>query len=114
MTKLEKLQKFIDDAQNFIGKNITSNNSKFEAWNNSLLRFIEKNYDKTTRELFRNRRYSLSVWTFSTPESDFVDAFEQDMQTTIEDLKLLLEEEQDNIAEEINIETEPNCIDPLN
>ena len=48
MNKTEKIEKLLIGAQNFIGKNITCSDSKFEAWNNSLLRFIDSNYDKVT------------------------------------------------------------------
>lgn len=96
MTKSEKLNKFIVDAQSFIGHHLTSSDSKFTAWNHSLLRFISNNYDKATYDLFNNRGYSLSIFTFDTPESAFVRAFEQDLHTTIEDLKMLLEEEQED------------------
>ena len=87
MNKIERLEKFLDRAQGFIGKNITCSDSKFEAWNNSLLRFIDSYYDKATYDIFKNRNYSLSFWTFSTPDSDFIEAFERDLKTTIEDLK---------------------------
>lgn len=96
MNKIEKLEKFISEAQNFIGKNKTCEDSKFEAWNNALLRFIEKNYNMSTYDIFKNRIYSLSCCSFSTPESSFVKAFERDLETTIEDLKMLLEEEKDD------------------
>lgn len=95
MNKTEKIEKLLIGAQNFIGKNITCSDSKFEAWNNSLLRFIDNNYDKATYDTFKKRIYSLPFWTLETSDSDFVDAFERDLKTTIEDLKMLLEEEKD-------------------
>lgn len=95
MNKIEKIERFLIGAQDFIGKNLTCSDSKFEAWNNSLLRFIDNNYDKATYDIFKNRSYSLSIWTFSTPDSAFVEALERDLKTTIEDLKMLLEEEKD-------------------
>lgn len=108
MNKIERLEKFLDSASKFIGQNITRIDSKFEAWNNSLLRFINSNYDKATYDIFKNRNYSLSVWTFSTPDSDFVEAFERDLKTTIEDLKMLLEEEKDELSCNINKIVEPS------
>lgn len=94
MTKKERLEKFISGAQEFIGKGLTSSDSKFEAWNNSLLRFIDSNYDKATYDIFKKRIYSLSIWAMGTPTAEFVKAFERDLKTTIEDLKMLAEEEQ--------------------
>ncbi len=97
MTKQEKLQKFINEAQEFIGKNLTSSDSKFTAWNNALIRFISKYYSEETVEQFKNRRYSLSVYTSGTPKSSFIKVFERNLQTTIEDLRILLEEENEII-----------------
>lgn len=108
MNKIQRLEKFLDGAQKFIGQNITCSDNKFEAWNNSLLRFIDSNYDKETYDIFKNRNYSLSLWTFSTPDSDFVEAFERDLKTTIEDLKMLLEEEKDEPFCNINKIVEPS------
>lgn len=101
MNKIERLEKFLEGAQEFMSQNITCDDSKFEAWNNSLLRFIDSNYDKATYDIFKGRSYSLSIWTFGTPISDFIKAFKRDLQTTIEDLKMLIEEEKD----------EPPCSD---
>lgn len=105
MTKQEKIQKFINEAQEFIGKRKTASDSKFEAWNNALLRFIKNNYDNETYNQFKSRYYSLSVITMSTPDSEFIKALEDGVRTTIEDLKYLLEEEKEicdnNISQSI-------------
>ena len=101
MIKEEKLKKYISEAQNFLGHNLTSSDSKFEAWNHSLLRFIKDNYDNETYKIFKDRIYSLGCCAIGIPKSDFVEAFERDIRTTIEDLKMLLEEENDGD----NIET---------
>ncbi len=95
MNKIKKLEKLLEEAKNFTGKNIKYGDSKFEAWNNSLLRFINTNYDKITYENFKNRSYTLDICTFNTSESEFVEAFEKDLGTTIEELKSLLEEEKE-------------------
>lgn len=108
MEKSEKLNKFIIDAQNFIGHQLTSSDSRFIAWNHSLLRFINSNYDKATYDLFNDRSYSLSICTFNTPKSTFIRAFEADLQTTIEDLKMLLEEETESKNEIIGKEKNDN------
>lgn len=112
MGKVEKLEKYINDASDFIGHGLTASDSKFEAWNHSLLRFISSNYDKDTYEIFKNRSYSLHVWTMYTEDSEFVDAFEKDIKTTIEDLKALLEDENDNYFDEcvLNKENKNNNI----
>ena len=102
MKKIEKLEKFIGEAEGFIGQNITYEDSKFVAWNNSLLRFIKESYDVDTYNVFHNRQYCFSAWPVDTPHSRFVKVFEQDMNTTIEDLKRLLEDELDKEPESDN------------
>ena len=55
MNKIERLEKLLDRAQGFIGKNITCSDSKFEAWNNSLLRFIDSySYSHLSKMLHRS------------------------------------------------------------
>lgn len=99
MTNIEQLEKFIQQGESFLGKNYTSDNPEFEAWNNSVKRLIERIYGKksTTFEEFESRVYTLRIWTTGTPESSFVNAFEHDLKVSIADLKSLLEEEKNNI-----------------
>jgi len=101
MNKKERLEKFLNEAKDFIGKDLTSSDSKFEAWNNALIRFSEREYgqNSTTTKIFRERSYSLGIFTFDTPHSSFVNAFESDLKTTIEDLKRLIDEIDDYIVE---------------
>lgn len=91
---IEKYKELIEEGESFIGKNITSDNPQFQAWNNSLIRFIERIYgkDSTTLKIFKDRSYSLHIWTSSTPDSSFVKALESDLKTSIEDLKILQKE----------------------
>lgn len=91
---IEKYTELIEEGESFIGKNITSDNPQFQAWNNSLIRFIERIYGKnsTTLKIFKDRSYSLRIWTPSTPDSSFVKALESDLKTSIEDLKVLKKE----------------------
>lgn len=91
---IEKFTELITEGESFIGKNITSDNSKFQAWNNALIRFIERVYgkDSTTLKNFKERNYSLMIWGSGTPKSSFVKALESDLNTSIEDLKILKKE----------------------
>ena len=83
MTNIEQLEKFIQQGESFLGKNYTSDNPEFEAWNNSVKRLIERIYGKksTTFEEFESRVYTLRIWTTGTPESSFVNAFEHDLKS---------------------------------
>ena len=96
MKKIQRLDNYLNQAEEFLGRGLTSDNSKFQAWNHSLLRFLKNNYDDETYELFKKRYYSLNVWTCTTPESEFLKAFDDDISTTIEDLKCLISEELEN------------------
>lgn len=93
-----KLEKFVQEAKEFAKKDITASNPDFVAWNNSLIRFMEKNYgnNSTTTKNFKNRSYSLSVWFPGTPTGDFINAYKKDMQVTSKELEILLEEENEN------------------
>lgn len=109
MDKIKKVENYIKKGESFLGKNLTSDNSEFEAWNNSLMRFIEKQYGKesTIFKTLNNRAYSLHFCTLSTPEKEFVEAFEQDLHTTLADLQYIKEEIEED---EITIEEEPKRV----
>ena len=92
---MSRLEKFVQEAKEFEMKDITSDNPDFVAWNNSLIRFMEKNYgiNSTTTSNFKNRRYSLSIYTPGTPVSSFINAYKKGMAVTVKELEILLEEE---------------------
>lgn len=96
---MTRLEKFVKEAEEFCEKNITSSDPEFIAWNNSLIRFMEENYghNSTTTKNFKERSYSLSIWVSGTPTSDFIKAYKRDMKITSNELKILLEEEQDMV-----------------
>lgn len=98
MNKIERLKKYIETGKTFLGKGLTSNDSEFEAWNNSVVRFIERQYGKEsiTAKKFEKRIYSLRVFTLNTSKAEFVEAFEKDLHTTLADLQYILEELEDD------------------
>lgn len=98
--KAEKIKKFIEDGNSFLGKGLTCDDSKFIAWNNALIRFLEKNEgeNSTTTKIFKNRSYAFDIYVEAS-HSDFVKRFEEDLKTSIEDLKRLLEEADDDNGE---------------
>ena len=92
---MSRLEKFVKEAKEFSEKDITASNPEFVAWNNSLIRYMEKNYGitSTTTNNFKNRRYSLGVYALGTPQSSFINAYKKDMKITLRELEILLEEE---------------------
>lgn len=100
---VKKYEELINEGQSFIGKNITSSNPQFKSWNNKLIRFIEKSFGKesTTTKNFKDRSYSLHFCTFNTPDSAWVEALEEDLKTSLEDLKELKKEAENGELEEL-------------
>lgn len=100
---MSRLEKFVQEAQEFEKKNITASNPDFIAWNNSLIRFLEQTYGKnsTTTNNFVNRTYSLSAFAIGTPEKNFVEAFKSDMAITTKELEKLLEETLEEDADKV-------------
>lgn len=92
---MSRLEKFVQEAKDFSQKDITAHDPNFIAWNNSLIRFLEKKYGiaSSTTTNFKERSYSLGVYALGTPESSFIRAYKQDMQITLRELEILLEEE---------------------
>ena len=95
---MNRLEKFVKEAKEFAEKDITASNPEFIAWNNSLIRFMEKKYGttSTTTNNFKKRNYSLGVYALGTPQSSFINAYKKDMKITLRELEILLEEETEN------------------
>ena len=94
MDPVKKVENFIEKGKSFLGRNFTSSNPEFQAWNNSLVRFIEQQYGKesTTYKNFYGRSYSLVMWGIDTPEERFIESFEEDLKITLEELTYIKEE----------------------
>ena len=94
MDPVKKVENFIEKGKSFLGRNFTSSNPEFQAWNNSLVRFIEQQYGKesTTYKNFYGRSYSLVMWGIDTPEERFIESFEEDLKFTLEELTYIKEE----------------------
>lgn len=94
MNPVKKVESLIEKGESFLGRNFTSSNPEFQAWNNSLIRFVEQQYGKesTTSLTLRKRHYSLEIYALGTPKEEFVKAFEKGLKITLEDLKYILEE----------------------
>ena len=94
MDPVKKVENFIEKGKSFLGRNFTSSNPEFQAWNNSLVGFIEQQYGKesTTYKNFYGRSYSLVMWGIDTPEERFIESFEEDLKITLEELTYIKEE----------------------
>lgn len=109
--KKEKIEKIIAEGYEFIGKGLTFEDSKFIAWNNALIRFLEKYYgpESTTTKIFKERDYSPTI-LYPCPHFEFVKCFEKDLNSSLEDLKRLQEEMNDDETNN-NIKEKENSID---
>ena len=91
MLKSEKINGLINDAQSFLGKGYTSSNPEFKAWNADLIRLMEKTYgvNSTDAKRFKQRLYSPCAIYNGMPTSEFNKNFESDLKISIEELKRL-------------------------
>lgn len=94
MTKKERLNTLLNEGQEFVDKGLTSDNNKFIAWKNSLIRFIEQYYgkDSTIFKQFNDVKFSPSVYALGTPDTIFKEYFNDGMNEILEDLKRLIDE----------------------
>lgn len=64
--------------------NVTSSDAQFEAWHTKAERFLIAKYgeDSFEHKKLKETRFSLSLWTFSTPDSAFIQACKEGLDTT--------------------------------
>ncbi len=99
MGKKDKLQKLIDSGIEFLDKNLTNSDSKFCAWNASVIRFIESEYgvDSTDAKRLKDRLYHPSVCVLGADnKSSFIRCFERDLNKTLEELRLIYDDIDEN------------------
>ena len=74
MTDYEKLKGIIDEIDNLINHQVTSETPGFIAWKNKAERFLIKKYGKGSLEhnQFNDTEFSLQLFLPSTPDSEFV------------------------------------------
>lgn len=84
MTDYEKLKDLIDEIPKLKAANVTSSDAQFEAWHTKAERFLIAKYgeDSFEHKKFKETRFSLSLWTFSTPDSAFIHACKEGLDTT--------------------------------
>ena len=99
MGKKDKLQKLIDSGIEFLDKNLTNSDSKFCAWNASVIRFIGSEYgvDSTDAKRLKDRLYHPSVCVLGADnKSSFIRCFERDLNKTLEELRLIYDDIDEN------------------
>ena len=103
MDKIQKIEKYIKTGEEFLGKNLTYDNPQFEAWNNSVLRFISRQYgEKSSTYLsFNSRMYGSLLYLNEASHKELNAAFEYDLKAAICELEYIKEEIEDD---EITIE----------
>ena len=84
MTDYEKLKGIIDEIDMLISHRVTSDAPEFIAWKNLAERFLLSKYGKDSLEYkdFKETSFSLSFWTFNTPDSAFADACKSSLVST--------------------------------
>lgn len=94
MTDQEKLKDLIDEIPKLKAANVTSSDVQFQAWHTKAERFLIAKYgeDSFEHKLFKETRFSLSFWTLSTPDSAFIQACKEDLDTTQAIFRTYLEE----------------------
>ena len=99
MSKKDKLQKLIDSGTKFLSKNLTDSDPEFCAWNASVIRFIESEYgvDSTDAKRLKNRRYHPSAYVVGADnKSLFIRCFEEDLNKTLEELRMIYDDIDEN------------------
>ncbi len=84
MTDFEKLKSIIDEIDVLVKEKVDSSDARFEAWHNKTERFLIKKYGDNSIEhqKFLRTHFSLSIYTFNTPDSAFVKACKDGLVTT--------------------------------
>lgn len=80
------IDEIISQCEELIKLNITSSSSEFKSWKNRTERYLYSEYGKESIELkqFNDINYSLSICTFYTEESEFVNACHNGLKVALE------------------------------
>lgn len=98
----EKLSKLIADIDDLIKKRVTSSSPEFKAWKTSVQRLLIQAFGEKSFEVeeFRKTSFSLRVYTFGTPESDFANACKRGLEQSRAVLATYLDDEEDELPDE--------------
>lgn len=84
MTDYERLKELCDEIDLLIEKKVTCSDPKFKAWKVKADRYLIKKFGETSYEYreFKRTPFSLLAFSSGTPESRFVAACRDDLQST--------------------------------
>ena len=84
MTDYQKLKGIIDEIDDLISRGVRPSNADFQAWKTKAERFLISVYGKDGLEYekFTKTHFSLGIYTFGTPDSEFVEACRNGLKTT--------------------------------
>lgn len=74
MDKCQKFKSIIDEIDELINKKVTALSPDFQAWHTKTKRFLIHEYGENSYEYkeFSKRRFSLPIWSNTTPEYEYV------------------------------------------
>lgn len=102
MTEYEKLRKIIDEANELISLNVTSDDAQFVAWKNKVERFLINKYGKDSYEFndFNSTNFTLVFYALGTPKNLFVQACKRGLEKSIEIFTNYLEDMEEDIKKD--------------
>ncbi len=95
MNNKEKIKKIIENGEKLLDNRNGKSNPEFSAWNSSLIRFMERVFgeEATDTKRFKTRSYYPSVLALGADNSETIyHRYKKDLETTISELKVLLDE----------------------
>lgn len=92
MDEKERLIRIINSGEELLGKQKTSSDPDFVAWNSDMLFFVENIYglESERYKRLKKRSYTLQILIGDTPRSKFIERFEKDLEKTLAELKMFL------------------------
>lgn len=105
MKKFDKLKAIIDEIDRLIQKKVTSSSPDFQAWRTKAERFLISEYGADSYEVseFKKMRYSLSIYTMGTPQSDFIAACKRGLERAKAILSTYLDELEESEVSEARV-----------
>jgi len=108
MTKVNKFKDIVGEIDQLIRKNVTSSSPEFQAWKVKVERFLISEYGDESYEIkeFRKISFSLRVYAYGTPQSEFVAACKRGLERAKAILSTYLDE-----LEEIEVKEGQDDVD---
>ena len=114
MEKYNQFKALYDEIDILISNHVTSSNTEFIKWHKKVERFLKLYYNEGDEyNDFVKTSFTLSLWTFSTPDSAWVEACADAIRKTKAIFEVYLEELQREDGEDTLANNE-NKIEPVN